>query len=172
MKKEEKSRVVEEILSKVTSTPHLYVADISGLDAADTSKFRRMCFKKDVKLIMVKNTLLIKALEKTGTDYSELYPALKGTSAILLSETNNAPAQLIKEFRKSSEKPILKGAYVEEAFYLGDNQLDVLVQIKSKNELIGDVITLLQSPIQGVLGALESAPRTVAGVVKTLSERE
>lgn len=171
MKKEEKSRVVEAIFAEVTSRPHLYITDIAGLDAADTSRLRRLCFKKNVKLIMVKNTLLRKALEKTGVDYSELFPTMKGTTAIMLSEVNNAPAQLIQEFRKSSEKPILKSAYVEESIYVGDKMLDALAHIKSKNELIGDVIGLLQSPLQGVLGALDSAPRTVAGVVKTLSER-
>ena len=115
--------------------------------------------------------MLEKALEKTGVDYSELMPTLKGTTAIMLSEVNKTPATVIKEFRKRSEMPKLKGAYVEESFYLGDESLDTLVQIKSKSELIGEIVTLLQSPLQNVLGALESAPNTVAGLVKTLSER-
>ncbi|MDE5704122.1 MAG: 50S ribosomal protein L10 [Bacteroidales bacterium] len=171
MKKEEKSQIVETIFAEVSARPHLYITDIAGLNAADTSKLRRLCFKKNVKLIMVKNTLLRKALEKTEVDFSELFPTMKGTTAIMLSDINNAPAQLIQEFRKASEKPLLKGAYVEESFYVGDNTLETLAHIKSKSELIGEVIGLLQSPLQGVLGALESAPRTLAGVVKTLSER-
>lgn len=171
MKKEVKSQIVETLIGEVSSKPHLYLADVSGLNAADTSRFRRMCFRKDVKLIVVKNTLLKKALEKSSLDYSELYPAFKGATAIMLSDVNNAPAQLIQEFRKLSEKPVLKGAYVEESFYLGDNMLDALAHIKSKSELIGDLVGMLQTPLQNVLGALDSAPRTIAGVVKTLSER-
>ncbi|MEG1498103.1 MAG: 50S ribosomal protein L10 [Bacteroidales bacterium] len=171
MKKEEKSQLVDEVYKQIAAKAYMYVTDITGLNAADTNKLRRACFRREVKLIMVKNTLLKKALEKTGMDYSELDPALKGSSAIMLSDVNNAPAQLIQEFRKTSGKPVLKGAYVEECFYLGDNNLETLVHIKSKTELIGDIIMLLQSPMQNVVGALQSAPRTLAGVVKTLSER-
>lgn len=171
MKKEEKARIIDALYEQVKAKPHLYVTDITGMDAAATSSLRRSCFKNGVKLIMVKNTLLEKALERTGIDFSELAPAMKGTTAIMLSDVNKAPATVIKEFRKRSEVPVLKGAYVEESFYLGDASLDTLVQIKSKSELIGDIVTLLQSPVQNVLGALESAPRTVAGLVKTLSER-
>jgi large subunit ribosomal protein L10 len=171
MKKEQKSVLVENVYKELQAYPNLYVTDISGLNAANTSKLRRTCFRRNVKLIMVKNTLLKKALEKLDTDYTDLHIALKGTTAIMLSEVNNVPAQLIKEFRKSSDKPILKGAYVEESFYIGDNQLDALVSIKSKNQLIADVIAMLQSPIQNVLGALQSAPNTIGGIVKTLEER-
>ena len=171
MKKEDKAKVLDALYEQITSKPHLYVTDITGMNAAATSNLRRACFRQGVKLIMVKNTLLRKALEKTGTDYSELMPVLKGTTAIMLSDVNKAPAMIIKEFRKRSEVPVLKGAYVEASFYMGDASLDALVQIKSKNELIGEIITLLQSPLQNVLGSLESAPNTVAGVVKTLSER-
>jgi large subunit ribosomal protein L10 len=171
MKKEQKSVLVENVYNELRARPNLYITDISGLDAANTSKLRRACFRRNIKLIMVKNTLLKKAFEKLDTDYTELHVALKGTTAIMLSEVNNAPAQLIKEFRKSSDKPILKGAYVEESFYIGDNQLDALVSIKSKNQLIADVIAMLQSPVRNVLGALQSAPNTIGGIVKTLEER-
>lgn len=171
MKKEEKAKIIDQIYEQVKAKPHMYVVDIAGMDAESTSALRRACFRNEVKLMMVKNTLLEKALEKTGTDFSELAPAFKGTTAIMLADVNKVPATVIKEFRKRSELPILKGAYVEESFYLGDASLDALVQIKSKNELIGEIVTLLQSPIQNVLGALESAPNKVAGVVKALAER-
>lgn len=171
MKKENKALIIEQLTEQIMAKPHMYVTDITGMNAVATSNLRRACFKNGVKLIMVKNTLLEKALEKTGTDYSELFPTLKGTTAIMLSDVNKAPASVIKEFRKKSDLPILKGAYVEESFYIGDSSLDALVAIKSKNELIGEIITLLQSPMQNVMGALESAPNTIAGVVKTLSER-
>lgn len=171
MKKEDKALIIEQLTEQIMAKPHMYVTDITGMDAVATSSLRRACFKNGVKLIMVKNTLLEKALERTGTDYSELFPTFKGTTAIMLSDVNKAPACVIKEFRKKSELPVLKGAYVEESFYVGDQCLDTLVAIKSKNELIGEIITLLQSPVQNVLGALESAPNTIAGVVKTLSER-
>lgn len=171
MKKEEKALIIESLTEQIMAKPHLYVTDITGMDAAATSNLRRACFKNGVKLIMVKNTLLEKALEKTGTDYSELAPAFKGTTAIMLSDVNKAPATVIKEFRKRSELPILKGAYVEESFYLGDASLDSLVQIKSKTELIGEIVSLLQAPIHNVMGALESAPNKVAGLVEALAER-
>lgn len=171
MKKEEKARIIDSLYEQIMAKPHMYVTDISGLNAAATSNLRRACFRNGVKLIMVKNTLLVKALEKTGIDFTELAPALKGTTAIMLSEVNKKPATVIKEFRKRSDVPRLKGAYVEESFYLGDESLDTLVQIKSKSELIGEIVTLLQSPLQNVLGALASAPNTVAGLVKTLSEK-
>jgi large subunit ribosomal protein L10 len=171
MKKEQKSVLVESVYNELQARPYLYITDISGLNAASTSKLRRACFRKNIKLIMVKNTLLKKAFEKLDTDYTELHAALKGTTAIMLSDVNNAPAQLIKEFRKSSERPVLKGAYVEESFYIGDNHLDALVNIKSKNQLVADIIAMLQSPMQNVIGALQNAPGTIGGIVKTLEER-
>ncbi|MEG2178274.1 MAG: 50S ribosomal protein L10 [Bacteroidales bacterium] len=171
MRKEEKSQVIDAVSEQIASKSYLYVTDVTGLNAESTNKLRRACFRKGVKLIVVKNTLLKKALEKTGKDYSELFDTLKGTSAIMLSDINNDPAKLIKEFRATSDKPILKGAYVEESFYIGDDQLESLVHIKSKNELIGDIISMLQSPMQNVMSALQSGSNTIAGVVKTLSER-
>ena len=140
-----------------------------------TSKLRRAAFRKEVKLEVVKNTLLIKALEKSGFDYSELFPIIKGETAIMLSNTNNAPAKLIKDYRasdKNATKPVLKGAYVEECFYVGQEHLEELVNIKSKNELIADVVALLQSPVKNVLSQLQSAGNTITGVLKTLEERE
>ena len=171
MRKEQKAQLIDSLYEQVSSYPHLYIADIGGLDSVQTSKLRRLAFRREVKLVVVKNTLLIKALEKTGVDYSELYPVIKGETAIMLSNSNNAPAKLIKEFRASAAKPILKGAYVEESFYVGDENLETLVNIKSKNELIADVVALLQSPIKNVVSALQSGGNTLSGVLKTLSEK-
>ncbi len=171
MRKEQKAQLIDSLYEQVSSYPHLYIADIGGLDSVQTSKLRRLAFRREVKLVVVKNTLLIKALERTGIDYSELYPVIKGETAIMLSNSNNAPAKLIKEFRASAVKPILKGAYVEEAFYVGDENLETLVNIKSKNELIADVVALLQSPIKNVVSALQSGGNTLSGVLKTLSEK-
>ena len=171
MRKEQKAQLIDSLYEQVSSYPHLYIADIGGLDSVQTSKLRRLAFRREVKLVVVKNTLLIKALERTGIDYSELFPVIKGETAIMLSNSNNAPAKLIKEFRASAAKPILKGAYVEESFYVGDENLETLVNIKSKNELIADVVALLQSPIKNVVSALQSGGNTLSGVLKTLSEK-
>ena len=171
MRKELKAQLIDSLYEQVSSYPHLYIADIGGLDSVQTSKLRRLAFRREVKLVVVKNTLLIKALERTGIDYSELYPVIKGETAIMLSNSNNAPAKLIKEFRATAPKPILKGAYVEEAFYVGDENLETLVNIMSKNELIADVVALLQSPIKNVVSALQSGGNTLSGVLKTLSEK-
>ena len=171
MNKEQKSKLVEQLAEHISTTPHLYIATTTGLNAEQTSKLRRLCFRKNVKLIVVKNTLLKRALATMEVDYSELYPAMKGTSAILLSQSNNEPAKLLKEFGATNDKFKLKGAYVEEAFYLGHEMLEALVSIKSKNELIGDVIGMLQSPMQNVIGALNSGGQTIAGVLKTLEEK-
>ena len=149
-----------------------YLADISGLDAGSTSNLRRACFKADVKLSVVKNTLLAKAMEASDKDFGELPTVLKGNTSILLSETGNAPAKVIKDFRKKSDKPLLKGAFVEEAIYVGDDYLETLVNIKSKEEVIGDIIGLLQSPAKNVVSALKSGGGKIAGILKTLSEKE
>lgn len=171
MKKEQKSQLVDELAEQISQSSYLYITDISDLNSVDTSKLRRLCFRRNVKLIVAKNTLLKKALEKTGRDYSDLFPVLKGSTSIMLAEINNMPAKLIKEFRANSPKPILKGAYVEESFYIGDDQLDALINIKSKNELIGDIIGMLQSPVQNVLSALQSGGSNLSGILKTLSEK-
>jgi large subunit ribosomal protein L10 len=171
MKKEEKDLLINSLEEILSNNPHVYLTDISGLDAETTSDLRRLAFKKDVKMVVVKNSLLKKAMEKSNKDFEPLFEVLKGGTSLMLSEVGNAPAKMIKEFRKKSEKPILKGAYVEESIYIGDNELDMLVAIKSKDELIGDLIALLQSPAKNVISALSSGGNTIAGVVKTLSER-
>ena len=171
MRKEQKAELVEQILENVSNYAHLYLTDINGLDAETTSALRRKCFEKDVKLTVVKNTLLKIALDKAEGDYEELYQTLVGNTAVMFSNTGNVPAKLIKEIRKDNDKPILKGAYVEESIYLGDDKIEVLSTIKSKDELIGDVIALLQSPAKNVVSALQSGGHTISGIVKTLSER-
>lgn len=156
MTREEKSVAIQDLTAVLADTKVIYVADISGLNADTTSNLRRACFKADIKLEVVKNTLLAKAMESSENEYGELPTILKGNSAILISETANAPAKIIKEFRKKSEKPILKGAYINEEIYIGDNQLDSLASLKSKEEVIGEIIGLLQSPAQRVISALKN----------------
>ncbi len=172
MTREEKSRVIEDLTAQLTENSTIYLADISGLDAGNTTNLRRACFKANVKLAVVKNTLLAKAMESSDKDFGDLADVLKGNTSIMFSETGNAPAKVIKEFRKKSEKPVLKGAFVEEAVYIGDDQLDNLVNIKSKEEVIGDIIGLLQSPAKNVVSALKSGGGKLAGILKTLSEKE
>ena len=173
MKKEDKSAIIEQIKATIGEYSHFYLADVAGLNAEQTSNLRRQCFKEEIKLIVVKNTLLEKALESLETDYSPLYDTLKGSTSIMLSNTGNAPAKLIKDFDKTGKigKPALKAAYVEESFYIGADQLDALVSIKSKNELIGDLIALLQSPAKNVVSALQSGGNTLHGVLETLSKK-
>ncbi len=174
MKKEDKSTLVEQIKTVIGEYDHLYLTDISGLDATETSDLRRSCAKQDIKLMVVKNTLLKKALEDLDGDYNDIYEALKGNTSLMLSNTGNAPAKLIKKFSKENrlKKPTLKGAFVEETIYLGENQLEFLTTIKSKNELIGELVSLLQSPVKNVVSALQSGGSTIHGVLSTLSERE
>lgn len=172
MRKEEKTKMIEVILEQVNSFSHVYLTDISGLNAEDTSDLRRKCFENDIKLAVVKNTLLKLALDKAEGEYEELYDTLVGNTTLMFSNTGNAPAKLIKEFRKKGEKPILKSAYVEQSTYIGDDQIEALSTIKSKEELIGDVIALLQSPAKNVISALQSSGHILSGLVKTLSERE
>jgi large subunit ribosomal protein L10 len=150
---------------------NIYVADISGLNAGDTSDLRRACFKANVSLSVVKNTLLAKAMEASDKDFGDMPSILKGNSSIMFSETGNAPAKVIKTFRKKAKLPLLKGAYVEESVFIGDEQLDVLVDIKSKEELIGEIVGLLQSPAKNVVSALKSSGGKLAGILKTLSEK-
>jgi len=171
MRKEEKNQLIDSIASQLDNNNTIYIADTSNLNAEDTSNLRRLCFKKDIKLTVVKNTLLKRAMEKSEKNLDELYEILKGPSSLMFSEAGNAPAKLIKEFRKKSDKPVLKGAYVEEVSYLGDDQLELLVNIKSKNELIADVIALLQSPAKNVISGLQSAGQNLTGILKTLSEK-
>jgi large subunit ribosomal protein L10 len=171
MTKEEKSRVIEDLTAQLAGTNVVYVTDISGLNAENTSNLRRACFKAGIKLEVVKNTLLEKAMGSLDNNYGELPSILKGSTSIMIAENGNAPAKIIKEFRKKSDKPVLKGAYIHEAVFIGDNQLDALVSLKSKEEVIGEIIGLLQSPAKNVVSALKSGGSTIAGLVKTLSER-
>lgn len=173
MRREDKNVIIDQLTEQIKQYTHFYLADTSTLNAADTSMLRRKCFEKDIKLVVVKNTLLQKALERCEkADFSPLFDTLKGSTSIMFTEVANVPAKLIKDFRKTHEKPVLKAAFVEESFYVGDNQLEALATLKSKTELIADVIALLQSPAKKVVSQLQSAPNTIAGVVKTLSERE
>jgi large subunit ribosomal protein L10 len=171
MTREEKQEAIENLKDALAGVKTLYLADIAGLDATQTSNLRRACFKENIKLQVVKNTLLAKAMEASDHDFGELTGILKGNTSLMFSETGNAPAKVIKTFRKKSEKPILKGAFIEEAVYIGDDQLDALVAIKSKEELIGEIITLLQSPTKNVVSALQSGGGKLSGILKTLSER-
>lgn len=171
MTKEEKNQAITDLTTRLNDANIFYLADIAGLDAVASSNLRRTCFKSDVKLEVVKNTLLKKALEKAEGEYDELYDTLKGNTSIMFSTVGNAPAKVIKDFRKKSDKPILKGAFIEEAIYIGDENLEFLTSIKSKEELIGELIALLQSPAKNVVSALQSSGGQLAGIVKTLSER-
>ncbi len=172
MTREEKSQVIADLTTVLTDNNVLYLADISGLDAINTSNLRRACFKANVKLSVVKNTLLAKAMENADKDFGDLSETLKGNTSLMISEVGNAPAKVIKDFRKKNDKPILKGAFIEEAIYIGDEQLENLVAIKSKEELIGEIITLLQSPTKNVISALQSSGGKLSGILKTLSEKE
>ncbi|MDG1476596.1 MAG: 50S ribosomal protein L10 [Vicingaceae bacterium] len=171
MTREEKNDAIEVLTGKVNNANIFYLADIAGLDAETSSNLRRSCFKSDVQLEVVKNTLLKKALEKADGEYEELYSALKGNTSIMFSTVGNVPAKIIKDFRKKSDKPLLKGAFIEEAIFIGDESLEALVAIKSKEELLGEIIGLLQSPAKNVVSALKSSGGTIAGIVKTLSEK-
>ena len=172
MTKEEKALVIESIAAQLGQYPHFYITDIEALNAEQTAALRRKCFEKDVKLVVVKNTLFIKALESVEKADAALVEVLKGTSSIMFSESSKSPAVVIKDFRKGCEKPILKAAYVQDCVYVGDNNLDMLVNIKSREELIGDIVALLQSPIKNVVSALQgNAGQKVAGIVKALEER-
>lgn len=171
MKREEKHEIVQELQEKISTYGHFYLTDTSNLTVAKINAIRRACFEKNIIIRVAKNTLIRKALEATGDGYDQLFDSLKGSTAIMFSETANAPAKLIKELRRRSDKPVLKAAYVESSVYIGDNQLDALVNLKSKNELIGDIIVLLQSPAKNVISGLMSGGNKLAGIVKTLSER-
>lgn len=171
MRKEEKTQIIDSLAEQLQAVPNFYIADTSGLNAENTSKLRRLCFEKNIKLVVAKNTLLKKALEKNGFAEEELYTVLEGPTSIMFCETANAPAKLIKEFSKKHKKPVLKGAFVQECVYIGKEMLEELVNIKSREELIGDVISMLQSPAKNVISALQSSGGKLAGIVKTLSEK-
>ena len=171
MTKEQKVQEIQDLTDRLSSVKNLYLTDIAGLDAVQTTALRRACFNSNIKLSVVKNTLLEKAMEASDKDFGNLKEVLKGNTSLMFSDVGNTPAKLIKNFRKKSEKPLLKGAYIEEAIYIGDDQIDVLESIKSKEELIGEVITLLQSPAKNVISALQSGRSNISGILKTLSKR-
>jgi large subunit ribosomal protein L10 len=171
MTRQEKNEAIENLKEALGDVKNLYLADIAGLDAIQTIALRRACFKENIKLQVVKNTLLAKAMEASSHNFGELTEILKGNTSLMFSESGNGPAKVIKSFRKKSDKPILKAAFIEAAIYIGDEQLDALVAIKSKDELIGEIITLLQSPAKNVVSALQSGGGKLSGILKTLSER-
>ena len=172
MKREDKNKIIEDLTQKITDFNHFYIADISELDAVATSDLRRKCFEQEVNLIVCKNTLLKSALDKAEGSFENISDVLKDSTSIMFCNTGNIPARLIKEFRKSHERPILKAAYVEESVYYGHEELETLVNLKSKNELIADVIALLQSPAKNVISALQSGGGKLSGILKTLGDKE
>jgi len=171
MRKEDKNTIIQTIAATIQEYDNFYLTNIETLNASKTSQLRRECSKQDIKLLVVKNTLLQKALESLESDYSELTPVLKGNTAIMFSNVANAPAKLIEKFAGKAAIPALKAAYVQESFYVGAENLKALVNIKSKNELIGDVIAALQAPAKNVISALQSGGSTIHGVLETLSKR-
>ena len=170
MKKEVKDTIINDLGGKLKEYPHFYLVDVTGLNAEATSNLRRKCFKNDIKMVVVKNKLLHKAFEASEIDFEPLYPALKGNTAVLFAQVANVPAKLLKEYKKEGI-PALKGAYAEEGIYMGADQLDTLSSIKSKEEVIAEIVSLLQSPAKNVISALQSGANTIHGVLKTLGER-
>ncbi|MCF8364724.1 MAG: 50S ribosomal protein L10 [Bacteroidales bacterium] len=174
MTREEKNQTIATLSEKLNQATNFYITNIGDLNSEVTGELRRMCYKKEINLLVVKNTLLQKAMERSERDFVELFDILKGPTSVMFTEVANAPATLIKEFRKKfkSDKPIFKGAFVQESAYIGENQLDALENIKSKEEVIGDIIALLQSPAKNVISALQSGGHKLSGILKTLSEKE
>jgi len=171
MRREEKNAIINSLAEKIKEYNHFYLTDTAQLNAADTSILRRKCFEQDIKLIVVKNTLLKRALEQSEGDFGELFDVLEGTTSIMFANAGNVPAKLIKEFRRKHDKPVLKAAYVQESVYVGDNLLDTLVSVKTKEELVGDIIMMLQSPAKNVISALQSGGNKLHGVLETLSKK-
>ena len=170
MKKEQKDTIIVELGKKLKEYPHFYLVDVAGMNAEATSSLRRKCFKSEIKMVVVKNTLLHKAFEASDIDFSELYGSLKGTTAVMFTNVANVPAKLLKEYEKEGI-PALKAAYAEEGIYVGADKLAELSAIKSKNEVIAEIVALLQSPAKNVVSALQSGSNTIHGVLKTLGER-
>ena len=173
MNRQEKAAAIEQLKDKLSENPFFYIADTSSMNVSEISALRRVCYAKDIEVQVVKNTLAIKAMESFPEDknYGAIFEALKGTSAIMFTSTANLPAKVIKEYRKAGVKPKLKAAYIDTAIFMGDNQLDILAKLKSKEELVGEIIGLLQSPAKNVISALKSSGSTIAGLVKALEER-
>lgn len=170
MRKEDKAIIIEKLSEQLKQYPHFYLVDVTGLNAQQTSDLRRNCFKQEIKMVVVKNTLLEKVFDASDIDFSPLVPVLKGSTAVMFCNVANVPAKLIKEAGKATGYPALKAAYAEEGFYVGAEQLDALIAIKSKNEVIADVVALLQSPAKNVISALSGAGQTIHGVLKTLGD--
>lgn len=171
MNKQEKNDIIASIDVMLNENKNFYLADISGLNADQSGALRRLCFKREVSLQVVKNTLLKKAFEKNDTDFSDLYSILVGNTSIMQAEASNSAAKVIKEFRKKNDKPILKAAYLEESLYIGDENLSALADLKSKEELIGDIIVLLQSPAKNVIASLQSGGNKLSGIIKALQDK-
>lgn len=171
MTKEEKNQFIDILDKNIQENSNFYLADISGLSAEESSNLRRLCFKREVSLQVVKNTLLKRALEKNDSNYEELYDVLKGNTSIMFTDAANAPAKVIKEFRKKHDKPVFKAAHLDASFYIGEEYLDTLSELKSKNELIAEIVALLQSPAKNVISSLQSGGSKLSGIVKTLAER-
>jgi large subunit ribosomal protein L10 len=172
MNKKEKNQLIDVLNKMLEENKNFYLADISGLTADQSSSLRRMCYKQNVSIQVVKNTLLKKAFDKNATNFEQLDDVLKGNTSLMFSDSPKAPAKVITDFRKKSEKPILKAAHIENEFYIGDNNLSILEKLKTKNELIADIIMLLQSPAKNVVSSLQSSSSILSGIVKTLSERQ
>ena len=171
MTKEEKNQFIDVLDKSIQENSNFYLADISGLSAEESSNLRRLCFKREVSLQVVKNTLLKRALEKNDSNYEELYDVLKGNTSIMFTDVANAPAKVIKEFRKKHDKPVFKAAHLDASFYIGEEYLDTLSELKSKNELIAEIVSLLHSPAKNVISSLQSGGSKLSNIVKTLAER-
>lgn len=172
MTREEKNQMIDSLAETLKNSDTVYIADISDLNSSNSTRLRSLCYKRNITLQVVKNTLLKKAMEKSEKDFTGLYSILSGPTSLMISDSGNVPAKLIKEFRRTSDRPILKGAYIQEMVYIGDEQLDLLVSLKTKNEMIGDIILLLQSPVNNVISGLRSGGQKLSGILKTLSEKE
>lgn len=172
MNKKEKNQLIDVLNKMLEENKNFYLADISGLTAEQSSSLRRMCYKQNVSIQVVKNTLLKKAFDNNATNFDQLDDVLKGNTSLMFSDSPKAPAKVITDFRKKSEKPILKAAHIENEFYIGDNNLSILEKLKTKNELIADIIMLLQSPAKNVVSSLQSSSSILSGIVKTLAERK
>ena len=171
MTKEEKHELVIALTGQMKEFGNFYITDTSNLTVAKVNDIRRKCFESDITMKVAKNSLIQKAMEAAGGDYTQMFDVLKGSSSILFSKSATAPAKLIKQLRKKSDKPVLKAAYIDSAIFIGDNQIDTLIALKSKEQLVGEIIGLLQSPAKNVISALQSGGNILAGVVKTLQER-
>lgn len=173
MNKEQKTQAIADLKEQFAKSTFFYLTDASSLSVAQINNFRRLCFEKDVQMQVVKNTLVRKAMEEADASkgYEGLYESLKGPTALLFSETASIPAQLLEKFRKANSKPVLKAAYIDSAIYIGDDQIEVLTKLKSKEQLVGELIGLLQSPAKNVISALKSGGSAIAGLLKTLEER-